>query len=335
MIISDFIRDLPKAELHLHIEGTFEPELMFAIAHRNGVELPYKSVEELRGAYNFSNLQDFLDIYYQGMNVLLKEEDFFDLTKAYLDRVAAQGVKHVEIFFDPQGHTHRGIEFKTVVDGIWRGLEAGQEQHGISFGLIMCFLRHLDEESAFETLQEALPFKDKIIAVGLDSSEQGHPPSKFERVFAKARQEGFRCVAHTGEEGPPEYIKQAIDLLKIDRIDHGNRCLEDTELTQRLAEMKIPFTVCPLSNLKLCVIDRIEDHPLPEMLKQKLNITLNSDDPAFFGGYIAENFQAMQDALGLSNDTMTEMARNSFTAAFLSDEEKAGHGRSIDKFLGK
>lgn len=333
MKVSQFINDLPKAELHLHIEGSFEPELMFEIARRNQVSLSYGSVDDLRKAYDFSNLQDFLDIYYQGMNVLLKERDFYDLTMAYLKRVASQGVRHVEIFFDPQGHTSRGVPFETVIDGIWNALRDGQRDLGISFYIIMCFLRHLDEADAFDTLEQSLPWRDRIVGVGLDSSEVGHPPEKFGRVFAKAREYGFRAVAHAGEEGPPEYVRSAIELLGVDRIDHGNRCLEDVDLTRKIAQQQIPLTVCPLSNLKLCVVDRLQDHPLPQMLEQGLMVTLNSDDPAFFGGYMAENYQAMQDALGTSDDTLSDMARNSFKASFLSDGEKKQRLDELEQYL--
>ncbi len=322
MNISPFIQGLPKAELHLHIEGTFEPELMFAIAARNHVELPYASVDELRAAYEFSNLQDFLDIYYQGMNVLVTREDFFDLTWAYLERVGGQGVRHVEIFFDPQGHTSRGVAFGTVIDGIWAALEKGASELDISFRLIMCFLRHLDEDDAFATLEAALPYRDRIAAVGLDSSEKGHPPSKFTRVFAKARELGIPAVAHAGEEGPPEYVAEALDLLKVKRIDHGNRALEDTDLTVRLAKTGMPLTVCPLSNLRLCVVEDLDRHPLPAMLEAGLMVTLNSDDPAFFGGYVNENYQAMKDHAGLSDAQLVEIAGNSFQAAFLDEARR-------------
>ena len=261
--LKHFIEGMPKVELHLHIEGSLEPELMFALAQRNNIDIPFKSVEEVRNAYNFSNLQDFLDIYYQGMNVLQTEQDFYDLTMAYLKKVAAQNVVHTEIFFDPQGHTERGVSFDTVVKGISRALEDGEKNMGISAHLIMSFLRHLREEDAFDTLREALPYKDKIIGIGLDSSEVGHPPSKFEQVFAEARKEGFDiAVAHAGEEGPPEYIHEALNLLNVDRIDHGNRSLEDSALVKVLAARKMALTVCPLSNLKLCVVDDMKNHPL-------------------------------------------------------------------------
>ncbi len=335
MNVSPFIRELPKAELHLHIEGTFEPELMFRIASRNGVRMPYADVEELRDAYRFSNLQDFLDIYYQGMNVLLTREDYRDLTEAYLERVAAQSVRHVEIFFDPQGHTDRGVPFATVLDGIREALEAGAREHGISFRLIMCFLRHLDEESALRTLEQALPYRARIDGVGLDSSEKGNPPSRFERVFEAARREGFRCVAHAGEEGPPEYVRQALELLEVERIDHGNRALEDHRLTADLAARGIPLTVCPLSNLALRVVPDLARHPLPEMLTRGLKVTVNSDDPAFFGGYVNENYQAIQDALGLSDRVLGQLARNSFEAAWIDGERRDRLLGELDGYLAR
>jgi len=335
MQISPFIQGLPKAELHLHIEGTFEPELMFAIAARNGVDLPYATVDDLRAAYEFSNLQDFLDIYYQGMNVLVREQDFFDLTFAYLERAAAQSVRHVEIFFDPQGHTSRGVAFDTVIDGIWRALEEGQSRFGISFRLIMCFLRHLSEDEAFATLEAARPHLDRIGAVGLDSGEVGNPPSKFARVFARARELGLRAVAHAGEEGPPEYVAEALDLLKVERIDHGNRALEDADLTARLAREGVPLTVCPLSNLRLCVVRDLAAHPLPRMLEAGLVVTLNSDDPAFFGGYINENYQAMRDHAGVDDAQLADIARNSFRSAFLDAAERQRLLDEVDAFAAR
>lgn len=331
--MKSFISGLPKAELHCHIEGTFEPELMFQLAERNRITLPFDSVESLKKAYNFNNLQDFLDIYYQGMNVLRTEQDFYDLTWAYLQRVSEETVRHVEIFFDPQGHVERGIAFETALNGIHAALQQGQQQFDISFGIIMCFLRHLDEESAFETLDMALPHKDKIIGVGLDSSEQGNPPSKFERVFSKAREEGFACVAHAGEEGPPEYIVEALDLLKVDRIDHGNTCVKDAALVKRLADKKIPLTVCPLSNLKLCVVDDIKNHPLPAMLQAGLNVTINSDDPAYFGGYINQNFEAISELLYNNKVQLSKLAINSFEAAFLSGEDKQKRIQEVHDYV--
>jgi len=320
--INDFIKDIPKAELHIHIEGSFEPELMFEIAKRNNLEIKYKSVEEVKEAYNFNNLQDFLDIYYAGASVLIKEQDFYDMTWAYLKKVHSQNVIHTEIFFDPQTHTDRGIAFSTVINGISRALQDGQEKLGISWKLIMCFLRHLDENSAMKTLEEALKYKDLITAVGLDSSEVGNPPSKFQDVFEKARQEGFLAVAHAGEEGPAKYVWEALDLLKVSRIDHGNHSLDDEELVQELVKRKMPLTVCPLSNLKLKVVQDLTKHPLREMLKKGLLATINSDDPAYFGGYINENYIEIAKALDLSKEEIVQLTKNSFEASFLSEEKK-------------
>ncbi len=331
--MKSFIAGLPKAELHLHIEGTFEPELMFKIAERNGITLPYESVEGLHKAYDFSELQDFLDIYYQGMNVLRTEQDFYDLTWAYLEKVSKETVRHVEIFFDPQGHVDRGVTFVTALNGIHSALMEGKKQFDISFGIIMCFLRHLDEGDAFKTLELALPHKDKIIGVGLDSSEMGHPPSKFERVFAKAKEEGFHIVAHAGEEGPPEYIYEALDLLKVERIDHGNTSMRDPDLVKRLVKEEISLTVCPLSNTKLCVVDDMNNHPLPAMLDAGLKVMLNSDDPAYFGGYLNENYEAVSEILGNNRDTLALLARNSFNAAFISDEDKQHLLNEIDAYV--
>jgi adenosine deaminase len=328
-----FIENMPKAEFHLHLEGTFEPELMFEIAQRNNIELPYADVEALRKAYDFSQLQDFLDIYYQGMNVLQKEQDYYDLTWAYLQRIHSQNVIHTEIFFDPQGHTSRGVAFETALNGIYRALEAGQRELGISYGLIMCFLRHLDADDAMATLEQALLHKDKIIGVGLDSSELGHPPEKFTEVFQRAKAEGFLIVAHAGEEGPPEYVYQALDLLKVDRIDHGNRALEDKVLTKRIADEGIALTVCPLSNLKLCVVDDLKDHPMREMLQAGLKATMNSDDPAYFGGYMNENYIQLAEALSLTQEEIVTLARNGFEAAFVSDERKQVMLDSLDAFV--
>ena len=316
---------LPKAELHLHIEGSLDPEMLFALAERNNVAIPFASVEEVRAAYDFSNLQDFLDIYYQGMGVLLHEQDFFDLTFAYLQRADADTVRHVEIFFDPQGHTERGVSFDTAIGGILRALDAGQEQFGITNCLIMCFLRHLDEDAAFATLREAEPWLDRITGVGLDSSELGHPPSKFARVFAQAKAQGLKLVAHAGEEGPPDYVWQALDVLKVDRIDHGNRALEDDALVQRIVADGQTLTVCPLSNLKLCVIRDIADSPVKRMLDLGIRATVNSDDPAYFGGYVNANFKAIAEALDLSRDQLVQLAENSFTGSFLSEGEQAKH----------
>lgn len=328
-----FIRGLPKAELHLHIEGTLEPEMMFELARRNGVELRFASVEEVRAAYSFGDLQSFLDIYYEGMNVLREERDFFDLTRAYLERAAADGVRHTEIFFDPQAHTDRGIAFETVVTGIRRALDEGQRDLGISSRLILCFLRHLPEEAALATLEEALPHSHLLTAVGLDSSEVGHPPEDFVTVFAKAREAGLRVVAHAGEEGPPEYIRQALDLLKAERIDHGVRCEEDPELVERLIAEKVPLTVCPLSNVKLGVVDAVGRHNLRRLLSRSVRVTLNSDDPAYFGGYIGDNYIAAWRELDLSGEEIGRLARNSFEASFLDDDEKAARVREVDEYM--
>ncbi|ENX08188.1 adenosine deaminase [Acinetobacter variabilis] len=318
----ELIQALPKAELHVHIEGTFEPELMFAIAQRNEVSIPYKSVEEVKRAYNFHNLQSFLDIYYAGANVLIHEQDFYDLAWAYFEKCADDNVVHTEMFFDPQTHTDRGIAFETVINGLQKACDDAKAKLGITSHLIMCFLRHLSEEAAFETLEQALPYKDRIIGVGLDSSEVGHPPSKFERVFAKAREAGFLVVAHAGEEGPAEYVWEALDLLKVNRIDHGVRSEEDPELMQRLIAEKMPLTVCPLSNLKLCVVDDMQQHNIRRLLQHGVHVTVNSDDPSYFGGYMNDNFIAIAEALDLSNEELKQLAINSFEASFISDTEK-------------
>ncbi len=333
MTIEEFIQKIPKTELHLHIEGTFEPELMFEIAKRNNKIINYSSVEELKKAYRFNNLQEFLDIYYEGANVLITEQDFYDLTWAYLTKVHSQNVVHVEIFFDPQTHTDRGIAFETVINGIYKALEDSQQEYGITFKLIMSFLRHLDEASAFKTLEEALPYKDWISGVGLDSSEVGNPPSKFERVFAKAREEGFITVAHAGEEGPAEYIWEALDLLKVTRIDHGNRCLDDENLVQKLVDLQIPLTLCPLSNLELKVVQDLKEHPLPKMMEKNLLVTINSDDPAYFGGYMNENYLEIAKALQLSKAEIATLAKNSFTASWLTDQEKEKYIHQIQMLL--
>ncbi|WP_423142628.1 adenosine deaminase [Parablastomonas sp. CN1-191] len=316
------IARLPKAELHLHIEGSLEPEMLFALAERNDVTIPFKSVDEVRAAYDFSNLQDFLDIYYKGMGVLLAEQDFFDLTWAYLERASADNVRHVEIFFDPQGHTERGVAFETVLGGINRALAKGEAELGITNRLILCFLRHLSEDEAFATLEQARPYLDRIHGVGLDSSELGHPPSKFARVFSAARALGLHVTAHAGEEGPPEYVYEALDLLKVERIDHGNRALEDKVLTQRIVDEGLTLTVCPLSNLKLCVIPEIAQSPVRRMLDAGIKATINSDDPAYFGGYVNANYQAVADALDLSDADLRSLARNSFAGAFLPEADK-------------
>jgi adenosine deaminase len=325
-----FIRALPKAELHIHIEGSLEPELVFALAAKHKVALPYPSVEALRRAYDFHNLQSFLDIYYAGADVLRDEDDFHAMTWAYLERAHADGVVHAEIFFDPQTHTQRGIAFATVMAGITRALAQGERELGITSRLILCFLRHLSEEDAMRTLQEALPFKAQIHGVGLDSSEVGHPPSKFANVFRAARAAGFRAVAHAGEEGPPSYIREALDLLHVERIDHGVRCESDDALCRRLAAERIPLTVCPLSNVKLGVFASMERHNLKRLLDRGLAITINSDDPAYFGGYIVDNFVAAQQALGLTHDDLATLARNSFTASFLPEADKAEWIAKID-----
>lgn len=318
----ELIRVLPKAELHVHIEGTFEPELMFEIAQRNHIQIPYQSVEEIKQAYNFHNLQSFLDIYYAGANVLVHEQDFYDLAWAYFEKCAEDKVVHTEMFFDPQTHTERGVEFATVLNGLKRACTDAKDKLGISSKLIMCFLRHLSEEDAFKTLEQALAFRDDIIAVGLDSSEVGHPPSKFERVFAKAREAGFLIVAHAGEEGPPEYVWEALDLLRVNRIDHGVRSDEDPALLQRLIDEKMPLTVCPLSNLKLCVVEDMAEHNIHRLLKQGVHVTINSDDPSYFGGYMNDNFLAVHTALNLSNDELKQLAINSFEASFIDSAEK-------------
>lgn len=319
---ASFIQALPKVELHLHIEGTLEPELMFALAARNKLSLPFKSVEDVRAAYAFTNLQSFLDIYYQGAQVLVHTQDFFDLTWAYLVRMATENVRHVEIFFDPQTHTDRGIAFATVIEGIAGALDRAQAEFNISSRLIMCFLRHLDAEPAMATLEAALPHRARIAAVGLDSSEKGHPPEKFAAVFARARAAGFLTVAHAGEEGPPDYIWQALDLLKVSRIDHGVRSEEDPKLLAHLARTRMPLTVCPLSNIKLCVFDAMARHNLKRLLDAGLCVTINSDDPAYFGGYLSANFAAVQQGLGLSRTDLARIAANAIEASFLAPEEK-------------
>ncbi|WP_293681871.1 adenosine deaminase [uncultured Phenylobacterium sp.] len=330
--LAAFIRGLPKAELHLHIEGSLEPELMFELARRNGVALPFASVEEVRAAYAFSNLQDFLDIYYQGAGVLITERDFHDLAMAYFRRVATDGCRHVELFFDPQTHTDRGIAFSTVMDGLLAGMAEAERDLGITSSLILCFLRHLDEAAAFATLKAAEPYLDRIVGVGLDSSEVGHPPLKFARVFAAARAKGLKLVAHAGEEGPPEYVWEALDILDVDRIDHGNRALEDPALVKRLVHDGKTLTVCPLSNLKLRVVPSLKDHPLRTMLDLGLKATINSDDPAYFGGYLGQNWIQAADALELSLAELITLARNSFTGSFLPPEAVARHLAAIDAY---
>ncbi|WP_019571705.1 adenosine deaminase [Thioalkalivibrio sp. ALMg3] len=320
--MQDAIATLPKVELHLHIEGSLEPELMFALAERNDVDLPYASVEEVRAAYQFHDLQSFLDIYYAGACVLLTEQDFYDLTWAYLERCRDDHVRHTEIFFDPQTHTERGVPFATVIDGIHRALADGERELGITSRLILCFLRHLSAEAAMETLETALPWREHIHAVGLDSAELGNPPEKFQAVFERARAEGFPAVAHAGEEGPPDYIWQALDLLKVARIDHGVQAEQDPDLMQRLAREQIPLTVCPLSNIKLCVFERLEQHNLKRLMDAGLCVTISSDDPAYFGGYVGENFRATAAALQLDLDDLEKLARNAVDAAFLEASAK-------------
>ena len=329
----DFIAAIPKAELHLHIEGSFEPELMFAIARRNAVALPYADADEARAAYAFGDLQSFLDVYYQGIAVLRTERDFHDLTGAYLERAKADGVRHAEILFDPQAHTGRGVPFAAVIEGIGAALDDGGARLGLSTRLILCFLRHLDEERAQKTLDEALPYRDRIVGVGLDSYEAGHPPGKFARVFARARAEGFRCVAHAGEEGPPAYVREALDVLEVERIDHGNRAIEDPALMRRLAREGVALTMCPLSNLRLGVVESIADHPLRRMMEAGLRVTVNSDDPAYFGGYVIDNYVAVCEGLGLGRDEVVALARNSFEASFLPAAGKQAMLGEIDRFV--
>jgi adenosine deaminase len=328
-----FIKDLPKAELHLHLEGTLEPELMFRLAKRNGVAIPYKTIEEVREAYQFNCLQDFLDIYYAGASVLINQEDFYDLTYAYLERVHADGVQHVEVFFDPETHTQRDIDFSTIIQGIDQALVDAKENLGISSYLMMSFLRHLDQSSAFATLEQALPYKHLIKAVGLDSSELGNPPSKFKEVFQKAKAEGFLLVAHAGEEGPVDYIHQAINLLNVDRIDHGNSSLNSEPLLQELTEKKLALTLCPLSNLKLKVIDTLVGYPLRELQERGIIAMINSDDPAYFGGYLNQNYEALNTAINLNRKEIAELAKASFQASFLPQEKKEHYYTMVDHYL--
>jgi adenosine deaminase len=331
--LQTFVRGLPKAELHLHIEGSLEPEQMFDFARRNRVDLPFKTVEEVRAAYAFSNLQDFLDIYYQGAGVLLTERDFHDLAMAYFRRVAADGARHVELFFDPQTHTARGLPFSIAADGLLSGMAEAERTLGVTSKLILCYLRHLPEEDAFDTLRQAEPYLDRLAGVGLDSSELGHPPEKFARVFKASRERGLKLVAHAGEEGPPEYVWEALDVLGVDRIDHGNRSLEDAALVARLAREGMTLTVCPLSNLKLCVVADMKAHPLKRMLDLGLKATINSDDPAYFGGYLLDNWLAAAGALGLTRAELTTLARNSFTGSFLTPAQIAAHLAAIDAYV--
>ncbi|MBY8286886.1 adenosine deaminase [Vibrio fluvialis] len=333
--MKEFIQQLPKVELHLHIEGSLEPELMFDLAQRNQIAIPFSSPDEVRAAYQFSNLQSFLDIYYQGANVLIHEQDFFDLTWAYLLRCQQDNVMHTEIFFDPQTHTARGIAFETVINGITQALEKGQQELGISSQLIMCFLRHLSEADAMLTLQQALPYKDKIVGVGLDSSEQGHPPEKFQQVFRQAREAGFIAVAHAGEEGPALNIRNAIDLLGVQRVDHGVRCVEDAALVQELKQTRMPLTVCPLSNLKLKVFTGMEQHNIVDLLRQGLCVTINSDDPAYFGGYMTDNFMAVADAHPMSHQELAQFTLNAIEASFISDAEKTRMSAQVHEVLAR
>ncbi len=330
--MKNFIKNLPKAELHLHIEGSFEPAQMFEIAKRNNIQIPYKTVEEIEKAYKFDCLQDFLDIYYQGASVLIYEQDFYDLTYSYLKKCAIQNVRHTEIMFDPQTHTERGISFGTVINGISRACEDAQKKLNVSSFLIMSFLRHLSEEDAFKTLNQSLPFKGKIKAIGLDSSEKGNPPSKFKNIYQKAINEGYIPLAHAGEEGPPSYIWEALDILKIERIDHGNNCLQDKDLINEIIKRNIALTVCPLSNTALQVVKDLKDHPLKKMMDLGLKVTINSDDPAYFGGQVNQNYLEIQKALGLSKEDLVELAKNSFNYSLLPEEIKTEYIKLVDDF---
>jgi len=330
---AELIARLPKAELHLHIEGSFEPEMMLALAERNRINIPFKTLEDARAAYAFSNLQEFLDLYYQGMNVLRTEQDFHDLTWAYLTRAEADNVRHVEMFYDPQAHTERGVAFGTVTDGILSALERGEKELGITSKLIMSFLRHLSEADGFALLEESKPWHEKFVGVGLDSSEVGHPPLKFERLFAECRKRGFKLCMHAGEEGPPEYVREALLDIGVDRIDHGNRSMEDPALIEILRDTQTPLTNCPLSNLSLCVIVDLRKSPVKKQLDEGLLVTVNSDDPAYFGGYIGKNYEEISVALDLGSDDLIQLARNSFTGSFLSESEKAAHLAEIDSAL--
>lgn len=330
MTRKDLIARLPKAELHLHIEGSFEPEMMMALAERNRIDIPFKTLEDAKAAYNFSNLQEFLDLYYQGMNVLRTEQDFHDLTWAYLQRAKADNVVHVEMFYDPQAHTGRGVPFGTVTEGILSALERGEKELGITSKLIMSFLRHLSEEDGFALLEESAPWHEKFVGVGLDSSEVGHPPLKFQRLFERCRQLGFKLCMHAGEEGPPEYVREALLDVGVDRIDHGNRSMEDPALIEILKDTQTPLTNCPLSNLSLCVIDDLKDSPVKAQLEQGLLVCVNSDDPAYFGGYVGRNYEAIAEALDLSATQVVQLAKNSFTGSFLPEAEKARHIAAVE-----
>jgi len=331
--LREFIQGIPKAELHLHIEGSFEPELMFEIAKRNNIELPYDSIESVKKAYAFNNLQEFLDIYYAGAQVLLYEQDFYDLTWAYLTKVHSENVVHVEVFFDPQTHTERGVSFDVVINGIHRALERAKSEWNMSYKLVMCYLRHLSEEQAFTTLEASLPFKEWITGVGLDSSERGNPPSKFAKVFKASADLGYKLVAHAGEEGPAEYIWEALDLLNVVRVDHGNRCLDDEKLVERLVELQMPLTLCPLCNLQLKVIQKMEDHPVAILLEKGVLATINSDDPAYFGGYMNENYYQTAKALDLSKRQIMQLAINAFKASWLSDDAKERHISNVKAYF--
>ena len=326
----NFINKLPKAELHLHIEGTFEPELMFEIAKRNKIKIPYSSIEEIKNAYQFDCLQDFLDIYYQGANVLVQERDFYDLTFSYLKKCATQNVRHTEIMFDPQTHTERGVPFETVINGISKACVDAKKNLGVSSLLIMSYLRHLSEEDAFKTLEQSLPFKNLITAVGLDSSEKGNPPSKFNKVFQESINQGYMPLAHAGEEGPPEYIWEAIDLLKIKRIDHGNNALQDPDLVKEIIRRDLALTVCPLSNTALQVVDQLANHPLKKMMKLGLKVTINSDDPAYFGGQINQNYIEIQQALNLTKEDLYELAKNSFKYSLIRKTDKEQYLKELN-----
>jgi adenosine deaminase len=331
--MESFIQGLPKAELHIHLEGALEPELMFSMANRNRVKIKYRTVGEVREAYRFKNLQDFLNVYYEGTKVLLNEQDFYELAWSYLSKAASQNVLHAEVFFDPQAHTRRGVKFENVVCGIHRALMDAEKRLGVTTRLIMCFLRDLSPESAMETLEEAMPYKEWILAVGLNSAEVGNPPSKFSKVFERAVEEGFLTVAHAGEEGPAEYVWEAVSLLKVSRIDHGNNALEDESLVQELVKRKIPLTLCPISNLKLGVVKRLEDHPLKRMMDKGLIVTVNSDDPAYFGGYINENYLAVCKALSLGVKQIYKLAGNSFEASFMNAEQKRNTLKKLKEYM--
>lgn len=330
--LQSFIAGLPKCELHLHLEGSFEPEHMFEMARRNQVEIPYSSIEELKKAYQFANLQEFLDIYYAGAQVLLHEADFEELTWRYMQRVHAENTRHVEVFFDPQTHTDRGVAFATAIGGILKGLERARTELGMSASLIMSFLRHLSEKAAFATLEKARPWRAHILGVGLDSSELGNPPSKFERVFAKAREEGYLLMAHAGEEGPADYIREALDLLKVHRIDHGNRCMDDDLLVAELSRKQVPLTLCPLSNEKLQVCPDLSKHPLKNMIKVNLLVSIHSDDPAYFGGYMNANYLAMAEALDLNKDEIIDLAKNAFRSSFLEEAQKEEYLAEVEAY---